>query len=806
VGNIKTNKKKQKKDQNSHSYNRKVKPLRQRNEFQKSNKNKSTSTKFILFTKLKKQTKIVYQIVVSVFIFYLTVFKFVINGIIWLITKPIKYLNRLEIRIKPFSLKTITFAISIVILYIISILYFTTLKDIPSPNKLIYTDPRLTTTIYDRKGNILYRIYLDEDRVLAKLDEIPQDLINATISIEDQTFYQHKGLSIRGIFRASKRTLLEDDLEGGSTITQQLVKNSLLTPERTLQRKIKEALISIEVERRFTKDQILEMYLNKISYGGTAYGVKSASKKYFGKDLNDLSLAESAYLAGLPAAPSKYSPFSAGIELGKNRQHEVLNRMVSSGYITQDQMDLAYSENLNFITPTEYIKAPHFVNYIILEVEKNYGQMLVQQGGLDIYTSLDLDLQNELEKIVKVKVNGFARYNVKNGAALVTNPKTGEILAMVGSVDFWDVNNDGNFNVTTAPRQPGSSIKPLTYALALESGYTPMSIINDSPISYKISGQQDYKPVNYDGRFHGNVTLKTALANSYNVPAVKVLDKLGVSNLISFGKKLGITTWDKQNTYGLSLTLGAGEVKMTDMAVVYGTLANNGYKKELSGILKIYDSFGDIIEENTCVNFLNEMPSILTRKAIFEVKALASTSNAQAIDGISCPREKVIHDSTAYILSSILSDNRARTPAFGPNSSLNVSSKQIAVKTGTTSNLKDNWAIGYSNDYVVLAWIGNNNGEIMKNVVSGYRGATEIWRSTIDYLITTRNIQDKLTVPEDMIEVDVCDLTQTLACDLCNSGKQIFDLKSVPTVKCDNEVIRKILESKIEEEEGQEDQ
>lgn len=712
----------------------------------------------------------------------------------------IKVIFNFEIRFKLFSIRTFLLVAFLVGIYLGSAAYFIIYNDLPSVDPLAVSEPRQTTTIYDRKGNVLYRLYNDEDRSLVPLNQIPQDLIDATIAIEDESFYDHKGLSFRGIVRAAKRTFFEDDLEGGSTITQQLVKNTILTPEQTYERKMKEALIAIEVERRYSKNQILEMYLNRISYGGTAYGIKSAAKRYFGKELEDLTLAESAYLAGLPVAPSKYSPFAGNLEAGKARQRLVLNRMVSAGYITQQESDIAFEEELAFESQTERIIAPHFVNYVIASLEEKYGQLLVSQGGLDVFTSLDLELQTELEQIVKNEVSTFSRNNVSNGAALITDPKTGEVLAMVGSVDYWDTEHDGKVNITISPRQPGSSIKPLTYSLALENGYTASTIINDTPVSYKIPGQPDYSPVNYDGSFHGRVTLKQALANSYNIPAVKVLDKFGVQSLVEHGKNMGITTWNDSSRFGLSLTLGAGEVKMTDMAVVYGTFANQGVRRDLNPVLKVYDSYGNLIEENDCVDFLEDTTSILTRREWFETNAIASTNTGGRIVN-TCKGERVLSDFTAYMITNILTDNRARTPAFGANSELNVTAKQFAVKTGTTNDLKDNWAIGYNDDYVIVTWIGNNYNERMNGVVSGYHGASSIWRDTVDYLINSdQTIAEKISRPANLVEVEICPITNTLACSGCPNITQIYKRGTEPKYACNPEVVKEILNPSEDEE------
>lgn len=729
----------------------------------------------------------------------------ILKVILWpfkTIYKILKAIFSFEIRFKLFSFRTFLLISFTVGLYLGTAVYYVVWKDLPKVESLSFSEPRQTTTIYDRKGNILYRLYNDEDRSIVPLAEIPDDLINATIAIEDQTFFEHNGLSIKGIIRAAKKTFFEDDLEGGSTITQQLVKNSLLTAERTYERKAKEAIIAVEVERKYSKKQILEMYLNKISYGGTAYGIKSASKRYFGKELNDLTLAESAYLAGLPASPSRYSPFAGNLEAGKERQKLVLNSMVSSGFITQEEADLADAEKLEFKNPAERIIAPHFVNYVISELEDKYGQLMVMQGGLDVFTSIDMDIQTELESIVETEVAKLARNNVSNGAAVVTHPQTGEILAMVGSSNYWDTANDGNVNITVSPRQPGSSIKPLTYSLALENGYTVNSLIDDTPVSYALAGQAPYKPVNYDGKFHGRVTIRQALANSYNIPAVKLLDNLGVSTLVEHGKKMGITTWDDSSRFGLSLTLGAGEVKMTDMAVAYGVFANQGYRRDLNPILKIYDAYGNVIEENDCVDFLDESPSILTRRAWFETNALASTASYTEIPASkTCQKTKVISEFNAFMISNVLTDNKARSSAFGSNSQLNVTKKQFAVKTGTTNNEKDNWAIGYNDDYVIVTWVGNNYNAPMNGLASGYVGSSTIWRKAVDYLIDNKPMAEAISRPAGLVEVNICPLTNTLACAGCPNVKQIFEKGTEPKYACNPEVIQQMLHKDEEEEE-----
>ncbi|MGB9706653.1 MAG: transglycosylase domain-containing protein, partial [Microgenomates group bacterium] len=533
-----------------------------------------------------------------------------------------------------------------------------TLRNLPNPNELVTRQPILTTKIYDRSGNLLYKIYRRENRTLVKLQDLPLHLIQATVAIEDAEFYSHHGFSLKGIARAAIRNLGGEKLYGGSTITQQLVKNALLSPERTITRKIKEIVLAILVEAKFSKDEILQMYLNEVGYGGTAYGVEEAAQMYFGKSAKELNLAESALLAGLPASPTHFSPFGAHPEKARERQLLVLRRMKQEGFITEDEERKAAEEELYFAPQRTDIKAPHFVMYVKDLLVQKYGERMVEEGGLEVKTSLDLNIQEMAQKIVSEEIKKLRSLKISNGAALVTNPKTGEILAMVGSQNYFDIQNDGNVNVTLRPRQPGSAIKPIMYSLALESGFTAATIIPDTPITYKIPGQPPYSPKNYDNRFHGNVPLRIALGSSYNVPAVKVLAALGVEKMIRRGQEMGITTWNDPKRFGLSLTLGGGEVKMVDLAVAYGVLANMGKRVNLNPILEVKNYRGETLER------LN-------------------------IGAFEHSGEKIFSPAVAYILTDILSDNAARTPAFGSHSWLNIPNHpSVAVKTGTTQNLR----------------------------------------------------------------------------------------------------------------------
>lgn len=641
------------------------------------------------------------------------------------------------------------------------VVYDTAFKDLPSVTELTQRKQILTTKILDRNGKVLYSIYKDQNRTLIPLSRVPQDLIHATIAIEDRSFYEHRGISLRGIIRASRNTLEGKRLEGGSTITQQLVKNTLLTPERTLKRKVREILLAFLVEGTYTKDEILEMYFNEVGYGGSTYGVEEAAQRYFGKPASQLTLAECAFLAGLPESPTLNSPFGANPELAYARQHEVLRRMVEDGYITPAQSQAAQAEPLTFRADTTDIKSPHFVMFVRNLLVNEYGEDLVSQGGLEVKTTLDLDTQNQAQDIVTKEVNALSRLRISNGAAMITNPKTGEILSMVGSKNYFDFANDGQVNVTLRPRQPGSSIKPVTYSVALEKGQTPFSTILDEPITFSIPGSAPYAPKNYDGRFHGTVTLKEALASSYNIPAVKTLASVGLSNMIDKGEQMGITTWGDRRRFGLSMTLGSGEVLMYDMMQVYGTFANYGETVSLNPILEIKNSHGEIIYHNSC-----------------------------ALDHTDCPTTRTLDPKVAYQITDILSDNNARTPAFGPRSVLFIPGQQVAVKTGTTNSLKDNWAIGYTTDRVVATWVGNNDGTPMSYVASGITGASPIWNK----IIRTQLDDSKphvFATPEGFVKIAVCTKTGTLPCSGCpHVQDQLFIPGTEPKFACNPSFFR----------------
>lgn len=631
----------------------------------------------------------------------------------------LKILNFFPIRHWKMSL----FAIIVALLAVGA--YFFILKDIPTTAMIGRQDFPQSSKIYDRHGTLLYTIYTSKNQTFVPLSKIPKKLQQATVAIEDKDFYKHGAIDIRGILRALFANIQNQEIQqGGSTITQQLVKTSLLTLDQTIQRKVKEIILSYIVEATHSKDAILEMYLNQVPYGGTAYGVQAASQVYFDKPVSKLDLAESAFLAGLPEAPSLYSPFGSHPEAGKRRQEEILRKMYDQGYITKEERDKALKEELKFTKIRDKILAPHFVLYVKDLLTQKYGAKVVEQGGLQVTTTLDLPLQEYAQASLSAEIADSERYKITNGAALVTEPGTGEILAMVGSRDYFDTEHDGNVNVTTRTRQPGSSIKPINYAVGLIKGYTAATPFVDEKICFNTVGQPAYCPVNYDGKFHGVQQMRYSLGNSYNIPAVKMLKVNGLDAMIATASAMGITTFTDPDRYGLSLTLGGGEVTMVNMAEAFGVFANGGYRVPLTSILKVTDSKGKVLEQYV-------PPS----NPIFG--------------------EKVLPSGISFIVSHMLQDNGARSAAFGPSSVLKVGNYPISVKTGTTNDYRDNWTIGYSPQYVVAVWVGNNDNTPMSGIVSGVTGAAPIWRTIMDYMVA-KEPPKALLQPDNVVGLSVC--------------------------------------------------
>lgn len=609
-------------------------------------------------------------------------------------------------------------------------LFFWFQKDLPDPTNVV-RDSGFGTTIYDRNGELLYQAFTEEKRDPVALADISEYMKQATIAVEDKEFYNHGGFDWLTVLRIPYYFLTRGQVTGGSTLTQQLVKNVLLTNERTITRKFKELILSMQIESYYSKDEILNMYLNEAPYGGNLYGIGSAAKAFFNKTPAELTLVESAILAGLPQSPTRYSPLAGrtnddGVYLWQVRADAVLRRLHEDSYITDEVYNqaLADLENVTFANIQTDIQAPHFVFYIQDQLVEMYGEETIS-SGLSVYTTLDLNLQNQVQTIVSDEVADIEHYNVTNGAALVMVPKTGEILSMVGSRDYFDSDNGGQFNVVTqALRQPGSSIKPLTYLAYLQKGYTAASILADVPTSFVANASMKaYTPVNYDGKFRGAVNVRSALSQSLNIPAVKALATVGVEEFLNLAYNAGLTTFEPTaenlSRFGLAVTLGGAEVRMIDLTSAYAAFANQGKKVEPVSILKVQNYEG---------------------QTIYEYKPASG--------------KQIFSEGETFIIDSILSDNAARSPAFGSNSSLNAS-PNIAVKTGTTNDLKDNWTIGWSQSFIVSAWVGNNDNSSMSGLVSGITGAAPIWRSIVNLLLANGYEAKSWEMPDNVEKIEV---------------------------------------------------
>ena len=557
-----------------------------------------------------------------------------------------------------------------------------------------------STKIYDRTGEVLlYDLHRGAQRTIVPYSEISRNVKNATVAIEDTEFWQHNGIRIKAIFRAVFANFFAGNLlggQGGSTITQQVVKNSLLTNEKKLSRKLKEWVLALRLEKTFDKETILSLYLNEIPYGGTLYGIEEASEAYLGKSARDLSIAEAAYMAALPNAPTYYSPYGNHRDKLEARKDLVLRRMEESGFITKEEREKAEKEVVTFKPNNETgILAPHFVIYIRQYLEQKYGREALEEQGFKVVTTLDYDLQKVAEEIVKkFALENKKTFDAENAALSAVDPKTGQILVMVGSRDYFDKEIDGNYNATIAYRQPGSSFKPFVYAMAFEKGFTPETVVFDLPTEFSTECNPDglpknpanadkcYKPGNYDDKYRGPISFRDALAQSVNVPAIQVLYLAGLKDSLRLAKDMGLTTLQDSNRYGLTLVLGGGEVRLLDLVGAYGTFATEGTHREPVGILRIENKAGDIIEE------WHDLP------------------------------QQVLSEETARKISDILSDNKARTPAFGANSPLYFPGRDVAAKTGTTNDFRDAWILGYTPNIAVGAWAGNNDNRPMHKVAA----------------------------------------------------------------------------------------
>lgn len=596
--------------------------------------------------------------------------------------------------------------------FVVGLIFFLSLflylqNTIPDPESMALRRVTESTKIYDRTGEVLlYDIHGEERRTIIPWEKVSESIKKATLASEDSDFYAHKGLDFKGIVRAIFKDLQTLSLsQGGSTITQQLVKNALLGQEKTLSRKLKEWILSIEVERRFSKDEIFWMYLNQIPYGSSAYGIEAASKTFFGKNAVDLTIAEAATLASLPKAPTFYSPYGNNTEKLMARKDFILERMRDLGYISEEEYKNASEEKLSFKSSKEKLNAPHFVIMVKEYLIGKYGEDVVESGGLKIVTTLDAELQDLAEKTVaKYAAINKEKYKAKNASLVAIDPKTGAVLALVGSADYFDIENEGNFNVATAQRQPGSSFKPFAYATAFDKGYPDSTIIFDVKTEFNPncspdgSGEKDqyglgcYNPQNYDERFRGAVNIRQSLAQSLNIPSVKILHLAGINDTINLAQKMGITTLNDPDRYGLSLVLGGAEVKLIDITSAYGVFANDGIRNQWSTILKVESADGTILEEQ-------------------------ETNPTRVLD-----------TQTTRLVNNILSDNSARVPVFGYSSSLYVPGYSVAAKTGTTQENRDAWVIGYSPDLAVGVWTGNNKNESMTRAGAGISASGPMWR------------------------------------------------------------------------------
>jgi len=596
-----------------------------------------------------------------------------------------------KILIKKLIYLTLILLASFLVIFTIAVIWLS--RDLPNPNQLINREIAQSTKIYDRTGqNVLYEISGDERRTLVPLKDIPNKVKQATIAIEDKNFYSHGGFSVWAMVRSIITNIIYNRSASGSTLTQQFIKNAVLSNEKTITRKLKELIMAYQLEKKFSKDEILQMYLNEIPYGSNAYGVEAASQKYFGKSVRDLNLAEAAILAALPQSPSRYSPYGPNKDFLMGRKDYVLNLMAEQGYISTGERDEAKQQIITFKGRDNNITAPHFVMYIKDLLSEKYGEKMVEQEGLKIYTTLDLYKQKIAEEVITEKTKDYPKKFGASDASLVSiDPKTGQILAMVGSRDYFDDSIDGQVNVATRPRQPGSSMKPLVYAALFEKGYTPDTILYDVVTNFSTNSAQPYVPHNYNGKEYGPVKIRQALAGSLNIPAVKAIYLADINTVIDLAENMGYSTLFPRSRFGLSLVLGGGEVKLLEHTNAYSAFARDGKISPLVSILKIEDKNGRVIEEYQ-------------------------------------PNEKKVLDSqVARMINSILSDNAARTFIFGAKNYLVLGDRPVAAKTGTTNDYHDAWTIGYTPSLVTGVWVGNSDNKAMKGQADGSVLAAPIW-------------------------------------------------------------------------------
>jgi len=643
-----------------------------------------------------------------------------------------------------FSWKTARFPVLIAggaaLLFIIGVFaYFA--KDLPSPGNISARVVVESTKIYDRTGTkLLYDIHGEEKRTVIPFAEIPDVVKYATIALEDQDFYKHHGIKFTSIARAAIKNLLGRGVQqGGSTITQQFIKNSVLSPERTFTRKIKEVILSLELEQKFSKDEILAMYLNEIPYGSNAYGIEAAAQTFFGKHARELSLDEAVLLAALPKAPTYYSPYGSRPEELKARQEFALENMTASGYISPDQLAQTKAVDvLGKIMPNrENIYAPHFVIFVREYLEEKYGRDAVEKGGLKVYTTLDWHKQEVAERVVKEGADkNLKSWRAENAALVAIDPKTGQVLTMVGSKDFFDTAIDGQVNVAIRDRQPGSSFKPYVYLTAFSKGYTPDTILFDVETEFDTDDGKEYKPQNYDGKFRGPLKMKEALAMSLNIPAVKTLYLAGTPDVITMAKRMGITGLNHPDRYGLSLVLGGGEVRLLDHTAGFATLATGGVRHAPVMVLRVEDAGGATLEEF-----------------------------------VQTEGERVVEEKYVAVLDHILSTNAYRESVFGKNSPLRFDDRSVAAKTGTTNEFRDGWAMGYTPSIAVGVWAGNNDNSPMTPGADGVNVAAPIWRAFLDAALPTYAIEpfphyEKEDTGKDILDGKIDEKEELRVCEI----------------------------------------
>lgn len=593
----------------------------------------------------------------------------------------------------------------------LSLFFLHARSTLPDPEAIISRQVKESTKIYDLTGEVLlYDIYDEERRTVVPFEDISEHIKEATVAIEDAKFYEHRGIDLYGIFRSVVENIRSGDAtgQGGSTITQQLIGNALVGRQKTYRRKLQEAILSIEVERRFTKDQILWMYLNQVPYGSNAYGVEAASQTYFGITASELSLAQSATLAALVQRPSYLSPYGYHQDELSARKEVVLTRMRNLGFISEDDLVQALAEELEFKPPSRELAAPHFVIMAREYAINKYGEDIIESGGFKIITTLDAELQDTADELVaKYAEINTSKVGATNAAMVAIDPETGRVRALVGSANYFDIENEGNFNVATAQRQPGSSFKPFAYAAAFQKGFPDSTILWDTPTefnplcspdttqTYDSRGGKCYSPQNYNGGYSGPVTMRQSLARSMNVNSVKTLHLAGIDNTINLAERMGITTLADRSRFGLSLVLGGAEVRLVDLVSAYGVFANDGIRNPWTLIERIELADGTILEER-------------------------SDQPVRALDA-----------QTSRMVTDVLSDNFSRAPVFGLDSPLHIPGRPVAAKTGTTQENRDAWTVGYTPQLSVGVWVGNNDNTSMNRSGTGAGAAAPLWNAFI---------------------------------------------------------------------------